>query len=278
VLKDAKLTISIMVQPKVFEKFRSERNDSARGSGMWTRFLFARPLSTQGSRFLVAPDVRWDRVDAFNERVRELLEDPNNPGMLLDPAIRTLDLDSAAQAAWTNFFNAVESQLTPWGFLSDARDYGSRIAEQVARIAAIFHEFQGLEGPVNLDSMQRAIEFGKWYLQEFISIFGAGASQDVVLEDAFELHQHVNLAHTRSGRWAFTKSSLRQRGPLRDRARLQEALDLMTARDMVRPNIVGRTLWIELNAAYFGDPIQAHAGKMQLTPRPPALPFTHLPY
>jgi hypothetical protein len=277
VLRDATLSISVMVQPKVFEQFCRKREDSARGSGMWTRFLFSRPISTQGGRFLMAPNAHWDHVNAFNDRTRALLEDPEHPGTLLDSGIRTLDLDPDAQIAWTEFFNAVESELTPWGFLADARDYGSRIAEQVARIAAIFHEFQGLEGPINLASMQRAIDVGKWYLQEFVSIFGAGGTQDVVLDDSLELHRHLNLVVMRTGRWALTKSSLRQRGPLRDTARLREALDLMAARDLLRMFMVGRTLWIELNNLYFGHPIQANVGALQLKPTPPPLPFAWRP-
>ena len=278
VLRDAKLTISVMVQPKVFDRFCRKRDDSARGSGMWTRFLFARPISTQGSRFLIAPGAHWEYVDAFNDRVRILLENPEQPGTLLDGEMRTLDLDADAQGAWTEFFNAVEGELAPWGFLADVRDYGSRIGEQVARIAAIFHEFQGLDGPINRDSMQRAIELGKWYLQEFVSIFGAGGMQDAVVDDSLELHRHLNLVVMRTGRWALTKSSLRQRGPLRDTSRLRDALDLMAARGLVRMVLVGRTVWIELNNQFFGEHFQASAGRMQLTPTLPALPFTLRPW
>lgn len=274
VLRDAKLTVSVMVQPKVFDQTSRRREDSTRGSGTWTRFLFARPDSTQGSRFLIAPSVHWEHVDAFNERVRILLEDPVCPGSLLDSEIRTLDLDSDAQRAWNDFFNAVETELAPWGFLADVRDYGSRIAEQVARIAAIFHEFEGLEGDIAEETMQRAINLGKWYLQEFVSIFGAGGMRDAVVDDSLELHRYLNLMVMRTGRWALSKSSLRQRGPLRDKARLQEALDMMVARGLVRFQMMGRTVFIELNNVYFGQPIQANAGRMQLTPMPPALPFT----
>lgn len=273
VVKDAKASISVMVQPDVFDRFRRRKDESARGSGMWARFLVSRPLSTQGSRFILAADQNWQHVDAFNQRIREMIEDLEQPGRLLTPRIRELGLDPDAQVAWTNFYNAVEAQLVPWGYLADVRDYGSRISEHVAKIAAIFHDFQGLDGDVKLDSMERAIEFGKWYLQEFVSIFGDSTPQDALVDDALKLHQHLNLMVMRTARLGISKSSLRQRGPLRDRARLQDALDLMTARGMVMPRYYGRTLWIELNPVFFGGPMPAAAGQAQLTPVRPALPF-----
>ena len=277
VLKDAKASISVTVQPKVFEKFRRLKDDSARGSGMWTRFLVSRPLSTQGSRFILSADQNWNHVDAFNRRIRVMIEDPKS-GELLKPKIRELVLDADAQVAWTNFYNEVEAELVPWGYLADVRDYGSRISEHVAKMAAIFHDFQELNGDIGLDSMQRAIDFGKWYLQEFVAIFGEASPQDALIDDALKLHQHLHLMVMRTARVAASKSSLRQRGPLRDRARLQDALDLMTARGMVMPTYFGRTLWIQLNPAYFGGPMQAAAGQAQLTPVRPALPFGRTSY
>ena len=276
VLSKAMLSTSVMVQPKVFQEFRLHRENQARGSGMWTRFFFARPVSTQGTRLLMPVSMTWGHVDAVNARIRELIEDPAQPGMLLNPVTRVLDLTPAALQAWMEFFNAVESELGPWGFLSDARDYGSRIAEQVARLAAIFHEFQGSEGAISLDSMQRAIALGKWYLQEFVSIFSENAPVDACVEDCFELHRFLNLMVIRSNRWMITKSSLRQRGPVRDRLRLQTALDYMFACGVLGTQMLERTIWIGLDSNSFGH--NANWGKARLTPPLPTLPFVNLPY
>lgn len=81
----------------------------------------------------------------------------------------------------------------------------------------------------------------------------------------------------RTGRVAAWKSSLRQRGPLRDRARLRDALELMTARGMVMPTYFGRTLLIQLNLDHFGAGAGG-GGPSATHPSAPRPPFGRTPY
>ena len=52
-----------------------------------------------------------------------------------------LSMDSDAKAAWVEFHNTIERELVSRGELYDVRDVASKAADNVARLAALFHVF-----------------------------------------------------------------------------------------------------------------------------------------
>lgn len=269
VLKDAVVTTSVLIQGHVFDEIERKKGGMMRGSGGWTRYLLTSPLSTQGSRLLITPDMCWQHVDALARQVRALLEDPKRPGELFQPKVRTLTLSPAAFDVWRDFYNQLEVESGPYGQLSDVRDYCSRLPETVARIAAIFHEFCGMQGPISVDHVLGAILLGRWYLAEFIAIMGAGGATSIPVADAHKLHRYMNLHAQRSGYTFITKNALRQKGPIRDIRRMQDALDFMISRNMARIDRHGSTAVVEFNPAYLGNQYQMGSGQMLLSPPSP---------
>lgn len=70
-----RLTVSWMVQPAVYAKFHEKKGDQAKGIGFLARCLVSYPVSTQGTRFLFGGMPDFDHIEAFRNRVRELLSD-----------------------------------------------------------------------------------------------------------------------------------------------------------------------------------------------------------
>ncbi|MEI7000729.1 DUF3987 domain-containing protein, partial [Klebsiella pneumoniae] len=74
----------------------------------------------------------------------------------------------------------VETEMRLLGFLSDFKDYASKIAENMARIAALLHYFNGDEGDVSLTAAEAAIEISAWYVDEYIKLFSKQQELDMV--------------------------------------------------------------------------------------------------
>lgn len=85
VVRNPRSTLHLMVQPSVFREFMEKKGEKARGIGLFARCLVSFPMSTQGTRFIVAPGGPGGRVRAFSNRIRELLDDQVD---LLMPEVR----------------------------------------------------------------------------------------------------------------------------------------------------------------------------------------------
>ena len=83
-----------------------------------------------------------------------------------------LDFSPEAKAEWVAFHDRIESQLGSGGRLQDVRDVASKIADNAARVAALFHVFQSGLGPVGADSFRAAMLIVEWHLNEALRFFG----------------------------------------------------------------------------------------------------------
>jgi hypothetical protein len=85
-------------------------------------------------------------VEHFCYRIRELLDQPlaTDERNSLTPPV--LDLSPGARAEWVRFHDQVERELGARGRLRAVRDVAAKAAENVARLAALFHVLE--HGPV----------------------------------------------------------------------------------------------------------------------------------
>ncbi len=247
-VSSARLTAGLQVQEPTLRAFLDRAGALARGSGFLARFLVAWPESTQGHRrFSEAPE-HWPRLAAFNRRLSAILDTPaplTEKGSLA-PQLLTLAPD--AKAAWVAFHDDVEAELCASGELADVRDVASKAADNVARLAAIFHTFEGAGGPVSVDAIERASRIVAWHLTESRRFFGELALPRE-LADAVRLDGWL-LAHCRErGTTTAAKNHVRQHGPLRDGDRLNAALRELADLDRLRVDKPARRLLIRVNPA-----------------------------
>lgn len=162
----ARLTMSLQVQEPTLRAFFDNTKGLARGTGFLARFLVAWPTSTMGTRMFTPPPDGWPALAAFNARLTAVLDRtaPVDEDGMLTPAMLTLAPD--AKAAWVTFHDAIEAELKTGGELYDLRDVGSKAADNVARMAALFHVFAGSIGPADFDCVESAVQIVTWHLFE----------------------------------------------------------------------------------------------------------------
>ncbi|MBK1653358.1 DUF3987 domain-containing protein [Allochromatium vinosum] len=250
-VRDVRLTVALQIQEATLRSFFDRSGGLARGTGFLARFLIAWPESTQGYRLFTEAPEHWPHLEAFNRRLTAVLEQepPINEDGRLEPSMLTLSPE--AKAAWIEFTNTIEVALRETGELYDVRDVASKCADNAARLAALFHIFEGEVGPVSLSAFEGASRVAAWHLTEARRFFGELAIP-AELVDAAKLDGWL-IEHCRRCRAeTVCKRHLRQYGPLRDGARLDLALNELVEMDRVRLAKDGRRTVIEVNPALCG--------------------------
>lgn len=165
-VRGARLTMALQVQEATLRAFFDSTKGLARGTGFLARFLVAWPESTQGMRPFTEAPANWPALAAFNDRLTAIL---NRPVPIEDDGALTpamLKLSPDAKAAWVTFHDQIEAMLLTGGELFDVRDVASKIADNAARLAALFHVFEGSVGPIGIDAMDSGACIAAWHLNE----------------------------------------------------------------------------------------------------------------
>lgn len=238
-IQSVRVTMGLMVQPHLMQKFLNQNDGMARGIGFLARFLFCHPSSTQGTRFYREPPP-MPGLDGFHQRVTLLLRSvaaKDNFGRLITDHI---SFDENAQAVWINFYNEVEEYLGGDSIYSGIRDVASKAAENVARIACCLHVFTLPNHKlIGRKTMADACALMRWYLNEAVR-FGRQAETTEELRNA-ELLEEWLIKKFKEATWTgqefnMTVNMVRQKGPgpLRDRKRIDGAFELLQDHGRVR--------------------------------------------
>ncbi|VTU24830.1 YfjI family protein [Variovorax sp. PBL-E5] len=181
-VRGARLTMALQVQEATLRAFFDSTKGLARGTGFLARFLVAWPESTQGMRPFTETPANWPALATFNTRLTTILNRavPIDDDGALTPA--ALKLAPDAKAAWVGFHDQIEAMLSTGGELFDVRDVASKIADNAARLAALFHVFEGSIGPIGIDAMESGACIAAWHLNEARRFLG-------------ELAMPIELAH-----------------------------------------------------------------------------------
>ncbi|HBP4605479.1 TPA: DUF3987 domain-containing protein [Pseudomonas aeruginosa] len=221
-LKDARLTVSFMTQPTSFERYVRANGEMLRGSGLWARFLVCQPLSTQGCREIDSSTVSWEHRKRFSARIKELLQE--NVVMLEGPEHTRQPIGFSPSAAdlWVEVFNEIEGEIKQGGRFEGAGDLASKLADNISRVAALVHIFEGEGDEISLEALRFSIDFCAWCSDEFYRIFMPPKESEL---DAEELLDWLK-GHWDKGFDEVRKNTILQYGPrrLRSKERLDTAL------------------------------------------------------
>jgi putative DNA primase/helicase len=248
-VRGARLTMGLMIQETTLREYFSKSGGLARGTGFLARFLVAWPESTQGKRPFTEAPANWPHLATFNRRIAAILNQPapiDDDGALT-PALLPLAPD--AKAAWVEYHDAIEGELANGGELYNVRDVASKSADNAARLAALFQQFEhGMGGAVGLDSFERASRITAWHLSEARRFFGELALP-AELADAARLDSWLIAYCKQEQAHVIGKNHVRQHGPLRDGGRLDNAIRELVELDRLRLEKDGKRLTIRLNPA-----------------------------
>jgi putative DNA primase/helicase len=244
--------MGLQVQSATLLSFFEKSGALARGTGFLARFLIAWPESTQGNRpFTEAPE-HWPSLAAFNQCITTILNLPvpiNENGSLTP---QTLTLTPEAKAAWIAYHDAIEGELASGGELFDVRDVASKSADNAARLAALFHVFEGGLGAINADAFERASLIAAWHLNESRRFFGEIALP-IEMADAARLDRWL-IEYCKRERKNFVARRYAQRhGIIRDGARLDAAISELESLDRIQLRKVEKQLSIWINPTLMTD-------------------------
>jgi putative DNA primase/helicase len=250
-LRDRRLTFGLMVQPEALRGFLERAGTLPRGSGFIARFLIAWPASTQGTRgYRVAP-ATMPAVERFGTRVRELLEMPlsTHADGGLQPA--ELALSPPAHAAWVQAHDRIERALAAGGDFAAIRDVAAKAAENVARLAALFHVLA--HGPcreIDAGSVDAAANVIGWHLHEARRLLSdLDTPSDLIA--AIRLDAWLIAEARRSGDHRIPTPRVYQFSPscTRDMKAMKTALATLSERGRARMEEDGKRRFVGVNPA-----------------------------
>jgi putative DNA primase/helicase len=252
-VRGARLSINLQVQPSVLCDFMEGNRGLARGSGFLARFLLAAPETRQGTRMFQEAPASWPALDAFNARIAALLAtraNINDDGSL-SPVM--LDLSHAAKTAWVEYHDQIEKQIGPMGDLADVRDVAAKAADNIARMAALFHllEEKNAYGTIGPDAVRSAALVVIWHLYQSKRFLGAFASSPEATR-ATALDGWLRDYCRREGVTSISARTVQQFGPIRIRKALDEAMAMLAEDGRAKMVVEGKKRLIAVNPALLG--------------------------
>jgi len=253
VVDGVRLTVGLQVQPQTLLAFFTKNGELARGIGFMARFLIAWPESTQGTRFFSEAPPSWPALSRITVRMRQLLDTAVNieHGALV-PSV--LPLSPAARNVWIEIHDAIESELTRVGELATIRDVASKAADNVARLAGLFHVLRcGPTGEISPDDVISASKIVTWHLHEAKRFFRL-AEPEPEMGNAEALDRFLLKRCRQMGSTAVAIRDVQQHATtaLRERAALDEALVELVSHGRARLRDVGRQRWIDVHPDLLG--------------------------
>ncbi len=252
-VRGARLTMALQVQKATIKNFFDKSGQLARGTGFLARFLISHPESTQGHRPFTEAPQSWPCLSAFNRRISTILNetvsiDENGS---LTPAL--LQLSPEAKAAWVDFHDKVERELAKGGDLYDVRDVASKAADNAARLAAIFHWAESMNGVISHDSFLMASEIVSWHLSESQRFFNEIALP-LEVQNAIKVNEWIVDYCKRQKTHLVNKRQLLQFGPVRSDVDLIAALRSLEELDRIRLIHEGKRKIVKINPNLLATP------------------------
>lgn len=248
---DGRMTVAIQVQPVIFRTFVDASAQQARGSGFLARFLVACPESTQGKRLFIEAPQHWPMLEHYRARITALLNLPQqvnhgrvNPNML--------HLSHEAKQVWIAFHDEVEIQLTEDGELHNVRDVASKIADNAARLAALFHVIADGTGNIDGHNMSNACRIARWHLNESRRLLNAPPTPAANHAQVLDRWMTKKFKEKSVTKMSFT--DILKHGPsaLREKALLERALADLT--QLKRAKLIdGVPRMVHMNPALLQD-------------------------
>jgi putative DNA primase/helicase len=167
----------------------------------------------------------------------------------LQPA--ELALSPAAHAAWVQAHDRIERALASSGDLADIRDVAAKAAENIARLAALFHLLaHGPVGVIDAADMNAAASVIRWHLYEARRLLSdLDTPRDLVA--AIRLDAWLVAEARRSGNHRIPTPRVYQFGPscVRDAKAMRAALATLSERGRAREEEDGKRRFVAVNPA-----------------------------
>lgn len=246
-VNDARVGLTLMIQPKAFQKYLSSQGEAVRDNGFLCRCLISKSEPANGKSFSRdTSQLNHDSLNWFQKRLTELLLH-SIERRRRGERFHTITLSEEALNFWSEIHTDFMHNVRPGGVLEKYADYVYKFLEHCTRIAAVIEVFtHGHVEQVSLESMKAGYAIANWYLDHFIEIMSEaegsnGASNAEVLDAWLKANVYWK------GYVEIDKNYIRQFGPpcIRSKDRLDAALAVLASEGKVRVYKSGQTLKVK---------------------------------
>ena len=234
VLADVRISVLIMSQPGIFEDFISRYGALARESGFFARCLVLAVQPSVVGQYEDDQVLNWQSLEQFHVIIRRFLS------MSVSGISRsTIKFSPEARRRWIAIKNAIVEESRMGGRFNDFLDLAARTPENIARISALFHFFEGRSGDISVETLDYACRLCFWHVDQFVQMFSERSTGE---EDAQLLYKWFFERYNSSSQYAYRKNSVRQACPnsLRKDGRFDAAFELLVARGYLTIQIFGK--------------------------------------
>jgi putative DNA primase/helicase len=131
------LTMVLAVQPVIIHNLAKKQ--AYRGNGTLERFLYVIPKSKLGYRTHNKPPISLELQTAYNQKIKNLLNDFYFSENSENPQTYILKLTPEALECWQTFQSHIEVQLRPHQRLANCLGWGGKVCGFALRIAGLLH-------------------------------------------------------------------------------------------------------------------------------------------
>ncbi len=223
-MESPSLTMCLAVQPDVIREIG--RNKQFKGRGLLARFLYSSNTSKVGYRKRQKNKIPDSLISEYNQHIKELMDIPLE--------LHTLKLTPEAQALWDEFSNDVEKEQRIGKSLESARDWGSKLAGAVARIAGLLHcaahGRDAFNKDISVSIVGASCAIGGYFKEHALATFGL-MQEDQKIEFAKKILEYV---HTHESGTFKGRDVLRNKNALKSMDNVKQGLDVLTERGYIR--------------------------------------------
>ena len=233
-ISNARLTMMLLVQEEILDKFLEKKGDESRGAGLWARALLFNPSSTRGRRpTLEGHSTAREYLELFERRVTQMLE-CSYRRFVSGNGVEVLRLSGEAKVCVREMFDSIESEMLDGGRYETARDHGSKLPEIICRVAALLSYYENGVGEVPLSCVRAAESIVLDCSKAFINYFSPKSS---LVVDAELL---LGWLASPSSLGKRTRKQVLQFGPrpLRKSSRLTKILNFLVRKECVEVGVI----------------------------------------
>ncbi|MEE9705414.1 YfjI family protein [Aeromonas veronii] len=250
-VNDARVGLTLMVQPKAFQKYIFSQGETVRDNGFLCRCLISRSVPVNGKTFSRdTSQQNHDSLNWFQKRLTDLLLH-SIERRRRGERFHTITLSEEALTYWSEIHTDFMYNVRHGGVLEKYADYVYKFLEHCTRIAAVIEVFtHGHVEQVSLESMKAGYAIANWYLDHFIEIMseaeGSNGTSNAEAVDAW-LKDKIYW----EGYVECDKNHVRQSGPpcIRSKDRLDAALAILESEGKVILYKSGQTNMVKYSEA-----------------------------
>lgn len=233
-----RLMLALMIQPEPLTRYLEGKGQKAKALGFWARALVCEPGSTQGSRMVHDGTQSWEHCDRFADRVYALLTKAADQVSKEGYQPEVLEFSSEASAHWFALHNRIEGQIRQGDLYEGAGDHASKLADNIARVAAVLHCFEGFEGSISLETLSIAETLCEDASMDYLRIFVPPPRE---FQDAKDLNEWFDR-YRDQGAVSMSRNFARKNCPnaLRSEGRFYIALEVLKQNRIVTETLDAR--------------------------------------